>query len=164
MTLIAPITAFLVALFAILLLRPLARKAGLMDSPGGRKTHTKATPLIGGIGIYAGLLASTLLAPEAFAQYRKMLEISLLLLVTGIVDDYKPLPALARMAIQVAAAWLMCTWGGNQLVTLGRLFGDAELFLGRYAVLMTIFATVGVINAINMIDGMDGLSRKPSRS
>ena len=158
MSLLIFTSAFLVTLTSILLLRPVARKAGLMDSPGGRKTHTKATPLIGGIGIYFGLLAGAFLEPQIMAQYRLLLQISLLLLVTGIVDDYYPLPALVRMGVQVVAAWLMCTQAGNQLITLGQLFTGSELFLGRYTVLMTIFATVGVINAINMIDGMDGLS------
>lgn len=151
-------SAFLVALISILLLRPIARKIGLVDTPGGRKSHSKETPLIGGIGIFLGVLAGSLLFPELLNQYQPLLWISCILLATGLIDDFFPLPAIVRMGIQVVAAWLMCTWGGNQLVTLGSLFGEQELLLGRYGMLMTIFATVGVINAINMIDGMDGLS------
>lgn len=150
--------AFFTSLVAILIMRPLARKLGLMDAPGGRKTHTRDTPLIGGIGIFIGLLVGCLLSPEILTHYRPLLIISCLLLITGLVDDYYPLPALARMGIQIIAAWLMASWGDNQLLTLGRLFSDSELFLGRFVIVMTIFATVGVINAINMIDGMDGLS------
>jgi len=150
--------AFLTCLVAILVLRPLARKLGLMDAPGGRKTHSKDTPLIGGLGIFIGLLAGCLMSPDVLAHYQPLLIISCLLLLTGLVDDYYPLPAIGRMAIQVIAAWLMVSYGQNELVTLGKLVGDWEMFLGRYSTLMTIFATVGVINAINMIDGMDGLS------
>ena len=139
-------------------MRPLARKYGLVDKPGGRKTHSKDTPLIGGLGIFLGLVVGTFLSPEIFAQYKVLLLIASLLLFTGLIDDFYPLPALARMGIQVFGAWLMCTAGENQLITLGHLFSDGELLLGRYAMVMTIFATVGVINAINMIDGMDGLS------
>ena len=158
MTIYAVPIAFFTCLIAILLLRPLARKLGLMDAPGGRKTHSKDTPLIGGLGIFIGLLAGCLMSPDVLAHYQPLLIISCLLLLTGLVDDYYPLPAIGRMAIQVIAAWLMVSYGQNELVTLGKLVGDWEMFLGRYSTLMTIFATVGVINAINMIDGMDGLS------
>jgi UDP-GlcNAc:undecaprenyl-phosphate GlcNAc-1-phosphate transferase len=155
--LILPIT-FLVTLAAILILRPLARKLGLMDAPGGRKTHARETPLIGGLGITLGLLVAVLLVPGEYDRYHLLMMIALLLVLTGLVDDYFPLPAVVRLGIQILAAWLMVHYGGNQLVTLGRLVGDWELLLGRWALVMTIFATVGVINALNMIDGMDGLS------
>ena len=158
MNYIALPAAFFVTLVSIHLLRPLARKAGLVDIPGGRKTHDRDTPLIGGIGIFLGLLAGLFMNPEILATYRPLLAISCLLLLTGLVDDYLPLPAIVRLAIQVLAAWLMYSWGDNRLQTLGRLFTDSEFFLGRWAMVMTIFATVGVVNAINMIDGMDGLS------
>jgi UDP-GlcNAc:undecaprenyl-phosphate GlcNAc-1-phosphate transferase len=149
---------FFVSLVSILLLRPVARKLGLVDKPGGRKTHSKETPLIGGLGIFTGLMAGFLLSPEILSQYQPLLLISCILLIIGLVDDFYPLPAVVRMGFQVTAAWLMCDYGNNQLISLGNLFTENELFLGRYATLMTIFATVGVINAINMIDGMDGLS------
>ncbi|MDG2175262.1 MAG: undecaprenyl/decaprenyl-phosphate alpha-N-acetylglucosaminyl 1-phosphate transferase [Gammaproteobacteria bacterium] len=149
---------FIVSLVSILLLRPLARKLGLVDTPGGRKTHSKETPLIGGLGIFVGLMAGSLLSPEVMMQYQPLLLISCILLVIGLVDDFYPLPAVVRMGFQITAAWLMCDYGNNQLITLGNLFTENELFLGRYSTIMTIFATVGVINAINMIDGMDGLS------
>ena len=152
------VVALLTTLAAILLLRPLSRKIGLVDKPGGRKTHSMDTPLIGGLGIYLGLLTGCLLSPDILAHYQSLLLISSLLLLIGLVDDFYPLPALLRMGIQVIAAWLMCTKGENQLISLGSLFSGSELLLGRFSILMTIFATVGVINAINMIDGMDGLS------
>jgi UDP-GlcNAc:undecaprenyl-phosphate GlcNAc-1-phosphate transferase len=155
--LILPIT-FFATLVAILLLRPLARKLGLMDAPGGRKTHTRHTPLIGGLGITLGLLVAVLLFPDQYARYHLLMMIALLLVLTGLVDDYFPLPAVVRLGIQILAAWLMVHFGNNQLITLGKLVGDWEMFLGRWSLLMTVFATVGVINALNMIDGMDGLS------
>jgi len=158
MTVLPLLTAFLGTLLSILALRPMARKLGLMDIPGGRKTHTRDTPLIGGFGIYLGLIAACLLAPRVYDHYALLLGISALLLLIGLVDDYYPLPATVRIGFQVIAAWLMARYGQNELVTLGKLVGDWEMFLGRYSTLMTIFATVGVINAINMIDGMDGLS------
>src|SRR6056300_596525 len=152
------VVALFTTLAAILLLGPFTRKIGLVDKPGGRKTHSMDTPLIGGLGIYLGLLIGCLLSPDTMMHYQSLLLISSLLLLIGLVDDFFPLPALLRMGIQVIAAWLMCTLGENQLISLGSLFTGSDLLLGRFGILMTIFATVGVINAINMIDGMDGLS------
>lgn len=149
---------FLVTLISILLLRPAARKLRLVDTPGGRKAHAKETPLIGGLGIYLGLATGIFLTPEVMAQYQVLLWLAGLLLATGLVDDYYPLPPVVRLSIQILAAWIMCTKGDNQLISLGHLFSEKELYLGSFTMVMTIFATVGVINAINMIDGMDGLS------
>ena len=150
--------AFLVTLISILLLRPAARKLRLVDTPGGRKAHVKETPLIGGLGIYLGLASGIFVSPEVIAQYQVLLWLTGLLLVTGLIDDYYPLPPVVRLGIQVLTAWIMCTKGDNQLISLGHLFSEKELYLGHFTMVVTIFATVGVINAINMIDGMDGLS------
>jgi len=150
--------AFLVTLISILALRPAARKLRLVDTPGGRKAHAKETPLIGGLGIYLGLTTGIFLSPEVIAQYQVLLWLAGFLLITGHVDDYYPLPPAVRLGIQILAAWIMCTKGDNQLISLGHLFSEKELYLGRFTMVMTTFATVGVINAINMIDGMDGLS------
>jgi len=158
MNLLSLSIAFLVTLISILLLRPAAKKFRLVDTPGGRKTHAKETPLAGGLGIYLGLVTGIFLTPEVMAQYQVLLWLAGLLLVTGLVDDYYPLPPLVRLSIQILAAWIMCAEGDNQLISLGHLFSEKELYLGRFTMVMTIFATVGVINAINMIDGMDGLS------
>lgn len=158
MNLLSLSIAFLVTLISILLLRPAAKKFRLVDTPGGRKTHAKETPLTGGLGIYLGLATGIFLSPEVMAQYQVLLWLAGLLLVTGLVDDYYPLPPLVRLSIQILAAWIMCAEGDNQLINLGHLFSEKELYLGRFTMVMTIFATVGVINAINMIDGMDGLS------
>jgi len=150
--------SFLVTLISIVLLRPAARKLRLVDTPGGRKAHAKETPLIGGLGIYLGLATGIFLSPEVIAQYQVLLWLAGFLLITGHVDDYYPLPPAVRLGIQILAALIMCTKGDNQLISLGHLFSEKELYLGRFTMVITIFATVGVINAVNMIDGMDGLS------
>jgi len=116
--------AFLVTLISILLLRPVAIKLRLVDTPGGRKAHAKETPLIGGLGIYLGLLTGIFLTPEVMAQYQVLLWLAGLLLVTGLVDDYYPLPPVVRLGIQILVAWIMCTKGDNQLISLGHLFSE----------------------------------------
>jgi UDP-GlcNAc:undecaprenyl-phosphate GlcNAc-1-phosphate transferase len=68
------------------------------------------------------------------------------------------MPVSIRMGGQAAAASLMFFVAGNQLTSLGNIFGFGEIHLGLLSFPVTVIATVGVINAINMSDGMDGLS------
>jgi UDP-GlcNAc:undecaprenyl-phosphate GlcNAc-1-phosphate transferase len=82
-----------------------------------------------------------------------------LLTSVGIVDDYVTLSHRWKFSAQIVAALLMCWGGGLVLYDLGYVLqGGALLQFGWLAVPFTVFATVGVINAVNMSDGLDGLS------
>ena len=96
--------------------------------------------------------------PVVLAEYGDLLAISLIVLVLGAIDDYKHMPVSFRMGGQAIAATLMYFAAGNQLTSFGNLFGFGDINLGILSFPVTVFATVGVINAINMSDGMDGLS------
>lgn len=93
-------SSFCVTGGALLALQPVARKVGLMDYPGGRKTHSHATPLIGGIGIYLGVVFISLFNPAVQNEYGDLLAISTIVLVLGCIDDYKHMPVSIRMAGQ----------------------------------------------------------------
>ena len=157
MLLIPLICAFVVSLLGILALCPLAKKLGLMDAPGGRKTHGKHIPLVGGIGIFLGLIVGSLLMPDLMAHYHLLFGLSAILLITGLIDDLYHLSAISKIIVQIIVAWLMC-FGGNHLIEQPLLIGAWALPTEPYSILITIFFTVGIINAINMIDGMDGLA------
>jgi UDP-GlcNAc:undecaprenyl-phosphate GlcNAc-1-phosphate transferase len=81
-----------------------------------------------------------------------------LIFVAGVADDRKHLSHWVRFIVQVVACLVMVYWGDIYLVDFGRLFTSNVLALGPLYVFITIFAALGVINAFNMIDGMDGLS------
>lgn len=150
--------SFAVTFLSMFALMPIANKLGLIDEPGGRKHHGRPTPLIGGVAIYLGVLVITLFTPESLTHYSSLLTISLLVLVVGIADDIFDLPVSARIGSQAMAALLMCLFADVQLRTLGTLFGGETITLGLMTIPFTIFCTVGVINAVNMSDGVDGLS------
>lgn len=152
------VLTFAVTAMALLVLQPVAARVGLLDIPGGRKSHSHPTPLIGGLGIYLGVLCISLLTPIVMEQFRALLMISAFVLLVGILDDMRELRVSLRMACHAAAAWMMISLAGVQLHSLGNLVFTGPVELGVLAVPLTIFATIGVINAINMSDGLDGLS------
>lgn len=151
-------SSFCVTGASLFALKPVAGKVGLMDHPGGRKTHDHPTPLIGGIGIYLGVVFISLFNPTVLAEYGDLLAISTIVLVLGAIDDYKHMPVGVRMGGQAVAATLMYFAADIKLTSFGNLFGFGEINLGVMSYPVTVFATVGVINAINMSDGLDGLS------
>jgi UDP-GlcNAc:undecaprenyl-phosphate GlcNAc-1-phosphate transferase len=151
------ISACFVTLFAILALYPVAHRVGLVDQPGGRKTHTHHTPLIGGIGMFLGLLTLELVSPDAFHDFFPLIATAGLLLLVGLVDDFREIPANLRLGVHIAAALLMVYWGGNRLTSMGDLLFVGPIVLGVLAVPVTIFAVAAAINPINMADGVDGL-------
>lgn len=158
MSFISLFGTFLITTISLFALKPVARKIGLLDIPGGRKIHKTPTPLVGGVGIYVGILCMSLLSPQVFIHYSAMLAISGLVLLIGVFDDARELKVSVRMGAHGFAAWLMAAVAGNQLLSLGNIMAFGPVELGILAIPITIFATVGVINAINMTDGIDGLS------
>lgn len=158
MTFMSLLGTFVLTSLSLFALKPVARRVGLLDFPGGRKQHLTPTPLVGGLGIYVGTLCISLVTPVVLAQYSALLAISALVLFVGIYDDARQLKASVRIGAHAFAAWLMAVVAGNQLLSLGNIVGLGTVELGVLAIPLTMFATVGVINAVNMTDGIDGLS------
>jgi len=151
-------STFLITGISLLLLKPAAIKIGLVDIPGGRKVHRKPTPLVGGLGIFLGILCVTISMPGMLLEYSSLLSLSALILFIGTVDDAKNLSPLARLIGHSLVALAMAVVAGVELDSFGALLSSSPLDLGFFSVPVTIFATLGVINAINMSDGVDGLS------
>lgn len=150
--------AFIFSSLCILLFRPLCIRLNHVDKPGGRKRHSVATPLSGGLAIATSvvLLGFGLIPSPAFAGFALGICV---LLVLGALDDRKHVVAVVRLTLQTAAVAIgMCLLGDVQLHSIGNLLGTGDIALGSWSVLFTIFAAVGVINAVNMIDGIDGLA------
>ena len=142
------------------LLHPVAPRLNLLDYPKGRKDHAHPTPITGGLAMLAafvavgamtiGSLASDTLASFAVA--------ALLVSGVGLLDDRYDLRWYWRVLAQVVAALIMIYGAGVRVEQIGPVFGLDSLALGWLSVPFTVFATVGIINAINMIDGADGLA------
>lgn len=160
----------LIALFVTFSATPLVRlfalRAGVIDAPNDRKVHARATPTLGGIAIFFGLLvagAVAALMPEfrnTFTQSSELLGIgagAVLIFALGVVDDLRPLPAPVKLAGQVFASGVVFLSGVKMEFFL--LPDGGALSLSEdVSVLVTVFWLVAMINAVNLIDGLDGLA------
>jgi UDP-GlcNAc:undecaprenyl-phosphate GlcNAc-1-phosphate transferase len=137
----------------------------LIDIPDrSRKFHKRATPLTGGIGILLAVIVSTEIyldlnnlkgyMPE-FSQQLYVASIPLLLLF--LIDDIKSLSPTYRLIIQIILSLYVIFSTDIYLSNLGDIFGFGEIQLGVFGIPFTIFCVVGIMNAFNMIDGINGL-------
>jgi len=151
--------AFAVTLLAMALLIRLAPALGLMDRPTDRKTHAEPTPAVGGLAIALGCLPVAILVCPSARPIEALALAALLLLVAGVWDDLYQLHWTWRLGAHVAAALILVMFGGVQVNSIGAAFGIGDFHqLGGLAAPFTVLAAVGLINALNMADGVDGLA------
>jgi UDP-GlcNAc:undecaprenyl-phosphate/decaprenyl-phosphate GlcNAc-1-phosphate transferase len=162
---------FLVAAAVTYVLTPLVRRIAIVThtihAPRARDTHTKPTPLLGGLAMYGGLVAGLLVASRlSFLQdpfgsgsrtEAGLLVAGAFVVVVGFADDRWGLSALSKLAAQVAAAGIL-VWSGQALPWLPTPGGGVFLFEPDLSVTLTILLIVVTMNAINFIDGLDGLA------
>lgn len=149
--------AFLIAWALIPVIIKMAWRFQLVDQPNARKEHQSAIPTLGGIAIFIGTLASTLIWnwPHSL-EIIVLLNLTALLFVMGIWDDLKDLRASFKFLVQIILAAAVC-YTGIRIESLGGIFGIHELpLIAQYA--FTILLLVGVTNAFNLMDGIDGLA------
>ena len=150
--------AFFATLCAIWILTPIATKVGFVDRPGGRKQHGSNIPLIGGIAIFFGFYLSLLFSPIPLQAYRPLFAASIILLLVGVADDIADLKPRIRLVTQIAAA-AFATYGSQQPISfVGNLFGFGSIYLSSYGGLLELFIFISYFNAMNMLDGQDGLA------
>lgn len=156
MTLVTAFLIFIVTVVFLFVLRPLAVAVGLVDVPGGRKRHGIPVPLIGGICMSIGLGFGAALLDHPVVWDPAILGIYVLVVV-GTIDDRFELPANVRLIAHACAALLLVFGSGVTVTHLGApLFFDVPL--GIAAVPFTLLFVVALINAFNIIDGLDGLA------
>ena len=146
------LTAFLVEAT-----RRLAPVIGLVDVPTERKSHQGEVPLVGGIAIFLGLVL-TLGIFGVLQDHWAFLVAAAMLVVIGIYDDVNRISPTVRLFLHGATVLFVGYFGNVFMFDIGTLLpGDAPLELGWMAIPFTVFAGVGLINAFNLIDGLDGL-------
>jgi UDP-GlcNAc:undecaprenyl-phosphate GlcNAc-1-phosphate transferase len=154
---LAALTAFFAAFMAIKLFQPLAVDVGLVDKPDERKHHKGQIPLIGGISIFTAVLAASLLWLPNTLELRMYLIASAMMVFIGALDDKYDLKVRIRIIGQIIIASLMIYGVGGYISSLGDLFAFGDIELGPIGIVFTYFAIIVVINAYNMVDGIDGL-------
>jgi len=153
---VVAVLSFVVTVFFIFALRPVAAALKLVDIPGGRKRHDMPVPLIGGLAMSIGLTFGATLTFQLELWLPIAIAIYLLVLV-GMIDDRFDLSARVRLFAQVCAALIVVFGAGLHVSNLGSpLF--FQWSLGIAAVPFTVLFVVTVINAFNVIDGLDGLA------
>ncbi|SPD73184.1 Glycosyltransferase, group 4 family [uncultured Desulfobacterium sp.] len=139
-------------------LRRLAVRFHAIDIPDERKVHVNPVPKCGGIGIALGALVPIILwAPEDLFV-RAVLIGAGIITVFGLADDFLNLGYKAKFFGQISAALVVILYGGIKITSLGALLPDGVLLPEWLAILLSIIVIVGVTNAINLSDGLDGLA------
>lgn len=151
------LAAFLAALLIVWLRRP-ALRIGLVDHPGGRKRHGDTVPLTGGLAIVVAAGVTIALSAHKMGDYHVLAVAALLLTAIGVLDDIGEVSPRTKLGAQVIAAVLMTSWGNHFLTDLGDIMARGPIELHNWGIPLTVFATVAVINGINMFDGLDGLA------
>jgi UDP-GlcNAc:undecaprenyl-phosphate GlcNAc-1-phosphate transferase len=151
------INAFLLSVVLTLAMERIGKRVGLVDAPSARKSHEGRIPLVGFAVFLAFSIASMLLQsrPPGFASFLAGIT---LIVVLGVIDDMFDLRASLKFAAQCAIVTLMVLPNDLVIHNAGAIFGDEPLLLHRWALPITIFAVVGMVNATNLIDGLDGLA------
>jgi UDP-GlcNAc:undecaprenyl-phosphate GlcNAc-1-phosphate transferase len=149
--------AFLLSAGTIRLLLPLAIRWNWVDHPNHRKLHEAPTPVIGGLGVFAGIAVPMFLQNGLNNYSVGWFSGALLLVILGLIDDRIDLRWYIRIIVQIAAAMCLIYIADTRAAHLGPLFGLPDIETGWISIPLSVFAIVGLINALNMIDGIDGL-------
>ncbi|MBQ3526970.1 MAG: undecaprenyl/decaprenyl-phosphate alpha-N-acetylglucosaminyl 1-phosphate transferase [Clostridia bacterium] len=153
---IAVVCAALVAYTTTPPVRLLAFRIGAIDIPtDARRMHKKPTPRIGGLAIFAGFLVATLVFCEPSAQLYAIWIGGGILVILGVLDDIFRLSAWLKLIVQLCVAGIAVSFG----ILIDHItFAGTVIEFGYFAVPVTMLWIVGLSNAINLIDGLDGLS------
>ena len=157
----------ILASFAInMILRNVAKNNNLLvDLPDkSRKFHKRATPLTGGLAI----LIAALITGEVYVNFNDLrgfipdftyylIISSIILVLVFLLDDMRGIKASIRILFQSALALFMILTTEVYISNLGNIFGFGDIYLGAFGIPFTVFCVVGIMNAFNMIDGINGL-------
>jgi UDP-GlcNAc:undecaprenyl-phosphate GlcNAc-1-phosphate transferase len=142
--------AFAVALIGALVLVPLAMRfalrTGFVDLPGGYKGHERPTPYLGGMAVVAAVAAALFASGAATSRFAALFVWAFVLFVVGTIDDKRNLNPLPRLLIEIVAAVALWHYG------LGWAVFDSTVL----NILLTVVWVVGLVNAFNLMDNMDG--------
>jgi len=136
----------------------LAARFQMVDFPDPRKIHTIPVPRIGGLAMALGASVPVILWTTADDFLRAYFIGAGVLVLFGLVDDRKGLGHKAKFAGQIVAALIAVFYGGVRIDSLGTLLPDWVQLPQWFAVSLSVVAVVGVTNAINLADGLDGLA------
>ncbi len=165
MTVIKMIVALLVSGVLSFILSPIAKKTaykiGAIDVPkDDRRMHKEPIPRLGGLAVFFAFLVTVLLLVPMNRELQGILLGAVIIVVLGVIDDSVSLPAMVKFVVQIFAA-LVVVYHGTRIDVISNvnIFSDTAYFsLGGWGIPVTVFWIVAITNAVNLIDGLDGLS------
>lgn len=150
--------SFLITFFSIPTIIKISRKKNLMDEPGVRSSHLRKIPNLGGIAIFYSIgICTSIFAYEIFDLYKFLFASLIILLYVGIMDDIVVMRAYKKLVAQVVVSAFIVIGSDVRIRSLFGIFGIFEI---NYwiSVFFSIITFIILINAFNLIDGIDGLA------
>ncbi len=160
--LLASILLFVLSFTTVVIVYPtvcrFAVHNGIIDNPGARKLQKQPVPVAGGIAVFCGVAAGLLVGDMFFTIWKVsvLLTSMLVLLIIGVTDDIKTLSPKIRVLIETLVTYMFITGTDLFIADFNTLWGieGLPIWAGYF---ISIFAGVGILNAMNLLDGVDGL-------
>ncbi len=150
--------SFLITYLAIPTIIKISRRKNLMDEPGARSSHLRKIPNLGGIAIFFSLgVCAPIFAYELFDRYKFLFASFIILFFVGVMDDIMVLRAYKKLLAQILVSSLLVIGSDVRIRNLFGLFGVYEINY-YVSILFSILTFIILINAFNLIDGIDGLA------
>ncbi len=138
--------------------KKIALQLGLLDHPNARKVHSEPLTRMGGLGIAAASFSCVFLSVNITPPVHAFLLAGGIIVFVGLLDDIYSLSPKIKFLGQIIGVTTFVLAGGGRVESLGNLLGLGGITLGPFAALFTVFGMVGIINAMNLSDGLDGLA------
>ncbi len=149
--------SFLVSVFAVPSIIFVSYTKKLLDEPNHRTIHESLTPRLGGLAIFAGFMSAITIFGNLSQGVQQLLAGCLIIFFIGVKDDIVTVSAFKKFFVQLLAAGIVMVIGGVRITSFQGIFGIYDLDAGAsYA--FTFLVIIGITNALNLIDGMDGLA------
>ncbi|PIB37286.1 undecaprenyl-phosphate alpha-N-acetylglucosaminyl 1-phosphate transferase [Reichenbachiella sp. 5M10] len=149
--------ALLLSMFSIPTIISVAHSKRILDEPDFRKHHDINTPRLGGLGVFAGFMTGVAIFGEMTMGVQQLLAGSLIIFFVGVKDDINGVSVFKKFFVQVLAAGIVLFYADIRITSFQGLFGVYDLDVGiSYA--FTFLVILCVTNAVNLIDGVNGLA------
>lgn len=149
--------SFLVALFAVPSIIYVAHLKNILDQPNMRTVHESLTPRLGGLAVFAGFMSALTIFANLGNGVQQLLAGCIILFFIGLKDDLVTISAFKKFVVQLLASGVVMVIADIRITSFQGIMGVHELPVGvSYA--FTFLVIVGITNAINLIDGLDGLA------
>lgn len=155
--LIAFVWALIVSLFTVPSVIHISHTKKLLDEPNHRTIHRMLTPRLGGLAIFAGFMSAVTIFGKFGDGVQQLLAGCIIMFFIGVKDDIISVSAFKKFFVQIIATFIVMFMGEVRITSLQGFMGVWELELG-ISYFFTFLVIVGITNAINLIDGLDGLA------